>query len=194
MVKHIFGTEVSFQYIYIAVLTFVLIMDKSGGIFCCFLSSLLHEIGHLIPLVLFHQKIDKIEFSVFDVKIKSQYRLSFSKELTIVLSGVGFNFLLFGVFIKIIPIFAYTNLFIGLFNILPVSTLDGGQALKIILNKFFTQHITEIVINILTVIFAMPIFTLGIIVLINTGYNFSFLFLGIYLILTVVYNKRVFQR
>lgn len=194
MVKRFCGVELSFQYLYFALLTVVLIIDKTGGIFCCFLASFFHEIGHLIAIILLKQKVNRVEFSLFDVKICSSYKVSFSKELVIVLSGVTFNLILFIFFYRIIPMFALANLFIGLFNALPVSTLDGGQAINILLSRYFSQRVTEIVINIVTISFSIPIFTMGIIILFNTGYNFSFLLLGVYLFLTPIYNKGIFKR
>lgn len=194
MVKRFLGVEISFQFYYFALLTIVLIFDKSGGIFCCFFSSFFHEIGHLLAILVLKQKVDRIEFSLFDIKIKSNYYVSFSKELIITLSGVAFNFILFLFFIRTIKLFALANLFIGIFNLLPVSTLDGGQAINIILNKFISEEKSVIILNILTVIFAIPIFTLGIIVLFNTGYNFSFLLLGVYLFLTPIYNRKAISR
>ena len=71
MVKRFLGVEISFQFYYFALLTIVLIFDKSGGIFCCFLSSFFHEIGHLLAILVLKQKVDRIEFSLFDIKIKS---------------------------------------------------------------------------------------------------------------------------
>lgn len=194
MVKRFCGVELSFQYLYFALLTVVLIIDKTGGIFCCFLASFFHEIGHLIAIILLKQKVNRVEFSLFDVKICSSYNVSLSKELIIVLSGITFNLILFIFFYRIIPMFALANLFIGLFNALPVSTLDGGQAINILLSRYFSQRVTEIVINIVTISFSIPIFTMGIIILFNTGYNFSFLLLGVYLFLTPIYNKGIFKR
>lgn len=194
MVKRFCGVELSFQYLYFALLTVVLIIDKTGGIFCCFLASFFHEIGHLIAIILLKQKVNRVEFSLFDVKICSSYNVSLSKELIIILSGITFNLILFIFFYRIIPMFALANLFIGLFNALPVSTLDGGQAINILLSRYFSQRVTEIVINIVTISFSIPIFTMGIIILFNTGYNFSFLLLGVYLFLTPIYNKGIFKR
>ena len=194
MVKRFCGVELSFQYLYFALLTVVLIIDKTGGIFCCFLASFFHEIGHLIAIILLKQKVNRVEFSLFDVKICSSYNVSLSKELIIVLSGVTFNLILFIFFYRIIPMFALANLFIGLFNALPVSTLDGGQAINILLSRYFNQKVSDLVLNILTIVVSIPIFTMGIIILLNTGYNFSFLLLGIYLFVTPIYNKGVFSR
>jgi stage IV sporulation protein FB len=191
MIKKVGNTEVSFNFIYVALLCLVLLLDENGGIFFCFLASVLHEIGHLLVLLILHQPIESVKISVFDIKIKSNYHLSFKGQFALILSGVVFNFLLSLIFFKIIPLFAYANLFIGIFNIMPVSTLDGGQALKLLLNRFINEKKSVIIINIITVIIALPVFTLGILILIKTGYNFSFLALGVYLILTVIYNKDV---
>lgn len=186
-------TKISFQYIYVAILALVLILDKEGGIFCCFLASFFHEAGHLISLILLKQRVDEVKFSVFDIKIKSSHYLNLKKELIIILSGVTFNFLLFIFFYRIIPLFALANLFIGIFNILPVSTLDGGQAIFLLLCRFISEKKSVIIINILTIIVSIPVFTIGIIILLNTKYNFSFLLLGIYLMLTVVNNKEILR-
>ncbi len=185
------NTKISFQYLYVAILAFILILDKSGGIFCCFLASFFHETGHLIALFFLKQRVEEVKFSVFDIQIKSSHYLDFKRELIIVLSGVLLNFLLFIFFYRIIPLFALANLFIGIFNILPVSTLDGGQAINLVLTRFFSKEKSAIIINILTVIVSIPIFTIGIIILLNTKYNFSFLALGLYLILTVFMNKEI---
>lgn len=189
MTKYIHGIEFSFKFPYIALLCTVLVLDKNGGIFACFFASFLHEIGHLIALAVLRQKVRRVEFSVFDIKIVAPYPITLCKRLIVVLSGVAMNFILVIFFFAIIPLFGYANLFIGLFNILPVSTLDGGQALELILVRLIGKQKTTLTLNILTVATAVPIFTFGIIVLLNTGYNFSFLALGIYLLLTVIYKK-----
>lgn len=184
-------TKVTFQYIYVAVLVTVLVLDKNGGIFCCFLASFFHEIGHLIALICLKQRVDEVRFTVFDIQIRSSHYLDFKREIIITLSGVAFNFLLSIFFYRIIPLFSLANLFIGIFNILPVSTLDGGQAINLFFCRFISPKKSVIIINVLTVIVSIPIFTFGIIILLNTKYNFSFLLLGVYLILTVVNNKEI---
>lgn len=186
-------TKISFQYVYVAILTAILIIDKSGGIFCCFLASFFHEVGHLISLFFLKQKVEEVKFSVFDIQIKSNHYLDYKRELIIILSGVASNFVLFIFFYRILPLFATANLFIGIFNILPVSTLDGGQAIFLLISRFISRKKSVIIINILTIIVSIPFFTIGIIILLNTKYNFSFLLLGIYLILTVVNNKEILR-
>lgn len=41
----------------------------------------------------------------------------------------------------------YANLLIGIFNLLPIFPLDGGQMLSAVLCKFYSRGITEDVIN-----------------------------------------------
>ncbi len=189
MIRYVNGVKIEFKFPYIAVLCTVLVLDKNGGVFCCFLASALHELGHLLSLFILKQPVERICFSIFDIRIVAPYPFSFSKKLSVILSGVFMNFILSIFFFRIIPLFGYANLFIGVFNILPVSTLDGGLALETVLNRFLNKKSTDLIISILTVITAVPIFTLGIIVLFSTGYNFSFLLLGIYLLLMVICKK-----
>lgn len=41
----------------------------------------------------------------------------------------------------------YGNLLIGIFNLLPIYPLDGGRALKAIINKFSNKETSEEIIN-----------------------------------------------
>ena len=110
-------------------------------------------------------------------------------DVVISLSGPVTNLLVFGIFLFINPDFAYINLFIGLFNILPASSLDGGQALYLILLSLTDANRASVVIDVITVIISVPLFAAGIYVLLQTRYNFSLLFIGLYLFAGVFIRK-----
>jgi stage IV sporulation protein FB len=63
--------------------------------------------------------------------------------------------------------------------------LDGGQLIYILLVKRFTPEISAKILEVITIITALPIFFIGIMVMLNSKYNFSLLFIGIYLILSL---------
>ena len=72
-------------------------------------------------------------------------------------------------------------------------SFDGGQLLYILLSRRFTGHTAEKAVNIITFIALFPIAVLGFIILFNSDYNFSLLFVCGYIILSLVFkNNRYF--
>lgn len=195
MKTKLFGVEFKVSFPAVAFLALAVIGDKKGTMLVCLLSSVLHELGHILAMKLNKVKIKSVNFNLGDVAINADLSaLSYKTEIFINVGGVAVNF-----FLAIIAILFYkasevvffksfflSNLLIGFFNVLPVRYLDGGQVLLIILQKCFTLKISERIINVLTVCFIVPVGVLGLIFLFNSSYNFSLLFAVLYLICTLV--------
>ena len=74
----------------------------------------------------------------------------------------------------------------GLFNLLPVMSLDGGQLLYILLSRRRTPGQAEKIVCRLTFICIFPLAALGFVVLFHSHYNFSLLFVCVYLVFTLL--------
>ncbi len=85
------------------------------------------------------------------------------------------NFIVALVFYNINKDFAITNLAVGRFQILPISSLDGSNALEFL----GVSKNTRFIISIITAFFFAFI---GFMVLIYSKYNFSILAISVYLI------------
>lgn len=185
------GFEISATFPSIALITFVVISNISTGYLMSFLAILFHETGHLIAMFLCGKFPVGLQISAFDIRILESDRCfqTFKKEIIITSFGVLFNFLLFLTFLPISKTFAYINLFVGIFNLLPVSSLDGGQLLFLFFNRKLTAGLSSKIIDIITIAISFPLFVLGILVLLNSKYNFSLLLISIYLILSLFIKK-----
>lgn len=189
------GVEFFVSYPAVAFLSIAIICDKKGAVLLCFVSSILHEIGHIVAMKLKGAKLNSVAFNLGDVAINADCTmLSYSEEIFVSVSGVAVNlvvsllsFILFFMS-KSQPWYdlGLTNALLGVFNLLPVRFLDGGQLLTLLLQKSFTTNFSERIVNILTVIFLVPIGTLGLIFLFNSNYNYSLFFAALYLICTLV--------
>lgn len=187
--------ELSVSFPAVAIFSLSLLLDKTGGITACFISAVLHELGHLLAMEISGYPAQKIKIRIFGGEILKKNQLSkpLSKELFIIYGGIISNLLFFlvfgGVYLafknEFIGILSLANLGIGLFNLLPAYTLDGGMGLELIFSHFFSSDTAARLINLLTVLLLIPIFTAGFIVLFNSPYNFSLLFIGIYLTLSL---------
>ena len=172
-------------------LTFVVISNFSTGYLLSFCAVLLHELGHLSAMFICKNLPDGLAISAFDIKIikYNRYRQSFCKDIFITSAGVLINFILFVIFYKFLINFAFVNLFVGIFNLLPASNLDGGQLLLLLLSKQFAWDTSQKIVDIITFALSFPLFLLGSLVLFNSKYNFSLLIISVYLILSIFFKK-----
>lgn len=184
------GFDINIRFSAILLASFIVISNYMTGYLLCFISVIIHEFGHLAAMRAFGLCIEGISVSAFDIRIIGRRSLvPVVADVVISLSGPVTNLLVFVIFLYINPDFAYINLFIGLFNILPASSLDGGQALYLILLSFTDANRASVVIDVITVIISVPLFAAGIYVLLQTRYNFSLLFIGLYLFAGVFIRK-----
>ena len=107
----------------------------------CLLFCLFHEASHLLAMYLFGIRISRIKFYGGGIKIVSETLVSLSKlkSAVIYFAGCFCNLLLALVLAKIKPDLAFINLFLGIFNLLPISYFDGGKLLQ---NFFASSEVT----------------------------------------------------
>ena len=154
-------------FLFFVVLYLGLFFDNMNIFRFCILSSLLHEAGHIIAYRLCHKNWPQIDVSVFGLNMKNNVILN-KNTIFILLSGPFIN-LMAVVFSLIysnirytfdICIFAITNFFIFMFNILPVYYLDGGQILYC-LWPFYQRNYRKISILTIILVCVMLIYFTG---------------------------------
>lgn len=174
------------------------------------LFALIHELGHIIAGILLGLKPSSLEIMPFglrvsfDVKPKNYNKkvrrgtLLTIKKLIIVMMGPITNFI-FAIIYYIYDIdffgisrefVVYSNILIGVFNLIPIYPLDGGRILKNIVHIFygiedsykFANSISNITIILLTFISSISIlYFKNIAILIIIGYLWT---------LVIVENKK----
>lgn len=174
-------------------LTFIIITDKTFLSICAVGLIFAHELGHIILARILNVPIREINFGAMSIDIcKSQiyYEKSFLKKIFLVLGGCIFNFCIYLVLYMIYLatrkiIFMYISvqsLCIGIINILPIESLDGGEVVNLILHRFFGYESAKRISNVISIIFLVPIIFLGIFLVIKSWHNMSVIMLAIYLI------------
>lgn len=175
-----------------------IILNIFSGFICCVTAVILHESGHLIAMILCKSPPDKIKISLFEIKIINSSRQSNTtrQNIFIIFFGPLVNFVCFILFYLLylcsgeflLPI-AMANLFTGLFNMLPVMSLDGGQLMYVILCKRFSEKSAERAVEVTALIILFPLTVLGFVVLLNSKYNLSLLFVCAYLIASLIFRN-----
>lgn len=192
------GVEVKIDFLFAASVTLLMCFNTGDEIRCGILFSLLHEFGHLFAIVACGERPETVRFGIFGMTIvrKSDITQDYKKEFITAISGPLMNFFLFLIFVVCYAVFkreillksAVINLVIGLFNITPVFSLDGGRALESVLSQKLPRDRCEKAVKAVSAAFLVPMTALGFYILIKSGYNFTFLAISIYL--TVMLFKK----
>jgi stage IV sporulation protein FB len=140
------------------------------------ISIVLHECGHVLACIILHKKFGKVKVSIFGF---SNNNLNLSnmknfKKIFILVLGSLVNFIVF-IFCmviggKLVDKIGKMNLLIGVFNLLPIVPLDGGNILICILSdKFFIKQAIEssLIISKIILVIISFLYCIGIIYLKN---------------------------
>lgn len=185
------GVGIRIDFLFAASVTLLMCFNTGDEIRCGILFSILHELGHLLAIIACGERPETVRFGIFGMTIirKNDITQDYKKEFITAISGPLMNFflsfMLFGLYApcreEILLKSALISLVIGLFNIIPVFSLDGGRALESVLLQRLPRDRCESVMKAVSVVFLVPMTALGFYILINSGYNFTFLAISIYL-------------
>lgn len=187
------SVELSFTLICIAAVC--VILNIFSSLIWCILAVVIHESGHLFAMLKCGYFPERIKISAFEIKIidRKRYLRTDKQNIFIIFSGPAVNFICFIPFFLIYLLgndyvlpFAASNISVGLFNILPVMSLDGGQLAYIFLRRKIGSVRAERTVDTITFITVFPLAILGFMLLLSSRYNFSLLFVCVYLILSLI--------
>ncbi len=166
-----------------------------------FLSVVLHEAAHITTAFFFGLKTDKFVITPLGcvAYLKDLHKLSSFKKIIVLAAGPLTN-LVIG--IACLLIFKDRHLFfrnsqfaLAVFNLLPVYPLDGGtilfEVLKTIRDELFVNKAVYKVSRVISVLITVT----GVFQLINYQFNFTLLFIGVYLFFCCkkVYMSNIYQ-
>ena len=178
-------TKISVSPLFFAVLTLVLLFDKTGISGFAVLFSFLHEIGHILALLCVKTFPKEADLSLFGIHIKLPENLSTVKKCFVLTAGFLVNFFLAISFYSIgKTVFSVINLVIGIFTALPISSTDGGTVLKTILEEVFPQK-SEKLYGTISKIFTF-VFSLLLIVVFFFTKNYFILISVVYMIFCAI--------
>lgn len=183
------NTAVSIGYEAVAALTAVLILDREEHVICCIAAAALHESGHLLMMRLFRVRVRAVSVRLFDVRIGAERPDTFCADLCVTLGGPAANFLCAPVFLPFSRKMLSANLALGIFNMIPVTSLDGGRLLYLLLSRRFLPKTCSVILKAVSFFLLIPFLTAGLLVLFRSGYNYSLLAISLYL-LTVLLLKQ----
>ena len=99
-----------------------------------------HELGHLLVLALLRKRIYGLSLGVFGAVIETA-SLGYVEEAICAAAGPVMNFLLFFFCLHNWFIFAFCNLVLLVYNLLPLYPLDGGRAFRALLLLLLPERV-----------------------------------------------------
>ena len=194
------STVFEMSYPLVVCMTAILLIDRTMSVVICFLSAILHELGHIAALRVFGCCPEKITLTLFDIAIGCSKKdlLPTSKDIIVTLSGVTVNYLCAaaGHILFILTgcdyfhTFECASLTLGIFNSMPVESLDGGQALLLILCEHTTLIKAQRILTVISFLILFPCALTGAYILLRSRYNFTLLISSLYLIAVILFRDR----
>lgn len=184
MTLRIHKIRVSIDFWFVAVITLMLVLFPESKAAVCFAMCVLHEAGHLTAMLICGKKAESVQLGYFGMKIVTEKRfLPPLKESFIAFSGPLVNLIfcfLFYISGKIDC--AVINLGLAIFNLLPVTALDGGH----IISAFFPDSKIH---RKLSLVCAVSLLAVGVLIAVYTKENFTVMIVALYLLTGIVYEK-----
>lgn len=151
----------------------------------------MHELGHIIALLSLGIRPKMLSFDMIGIKLVNPgCILSPKKELFVLLSGSGLNLLVFFLLsdkpLSSQSLFALIHLLLGVYNLLPLKSFDGGKILNLILSGFLSQRAVYIICNTVDFIFIILMLLFCGFLIFYTQFSFTLLVMSLYLLFSSV--------
>ena len=185
-------TRIEFGISFVIVVTLMLIFFDEKIVLFSVLSSLLHECGHLFAIRICGERIERVVFGAFGLRIERSAftKASYTSEIIIALGGIIVNYMIFVLCLFIyffsqnitVAIFGIINLFVGLFNSVPMKSLDMGKALLSLLKKKRSEESAEKIVSRVSLAFSLCFLVFTVLYCALIKLNFSLIAVSIYLL------------
>ena len=172
----------------------MLCIDKTGYALPVIITAALHEGAHIFAMWICDKRPGEIHFIPGGVLISGEPSCVFEPSLFVILSGPFFNIAVsLAAFLRFnlsgsesALVFAFLNLFTGVFNLLPFSGLDGGSALYVILSKRCLPDKAQKTVRNITLVSSQAVFAAGVFLALQNKINVSVFTAAVYLFICAV--------
>ena len=170
-------------------LLFMLFCDKSGMALISLLAAALHEVGHLVAARFLKIPIGCMRFDLLGARIDIKGRiLSYGEEWLLCVAGPlsSLIFSIIGAFFwsqtQLAVTFSCASVLLGLLNLLPIQTFDGGRMLECALLSFASPKRTSDILRGCTFLFLWLLWAFSAYLMIKIADGISLFFFTITLL------------
>ncbi len=176
----------------------MLLCDRSGIALVSLLAAALHEVGHLIAAKCLQIPLQSLRLDLLGARIDVHGRiLSYGEEWLLSMSGplASLLFSLIGSFFwshsKLATVFSCASLLLGILNLLPIQTFDGGRMLECALLQFSTPQKAGAILKGCTFFFLWLLWAFSVYLMIKIADGISLFFFSLSLIARFFESREV---
>lgn len=193
----ILGTEIKISFLFVASVTTMIFIDKTGLVIPLLLAVFLHETAHLVMMKRYRVSPKEVLIIPGGIQIVNYHTIPRKIENKILLAGPLSNIIFFAVFLGLYFVsksilllrFSAVQLVVFLFNLIVAKGLDGGSLFYSICADKFGENLAEIFLNVFSFLNALFVALVGVYYLINGSVNISIFILAIYIfVFTLIKN------
>lgn len=166
-------------------MTVLVFLDGSGDTLVTLIAAFLHELGHIAVMRMNRVDIREIGITPYGFEIVTARRYkSFFEEISVLIAGCAVNFLSAVIFFRCGGLwqrFAVASATLGILNIMPVSCLDGGEALEALLNYFMLPDKANRICRSVSFVVLVSIWIPAVYIFMFSGENYSLFILCVWL-------------
>ena len=169
--------------------------DGSGSMLMMLAAAAIHEAGHVTACIAMGGRVEVLTLSAVGAELKLDYPsvISYGRENIVLLSGAAANLVLGAVsyFLGLYQM-AYISVGLGVFNLLPITPLDGGRILYNLICERFHINLAEQITAISSGIFIGVISGIGAIWAVKFA-NWLPIVISIWLLAGLMRKKTIFS-
>ena len=149
-------------------------------------AAALHELGHICAAKLTGIHLSSLSLDLLGARLTTERRLSsYKNEIILCAAGPTTNFLCslaalsVGHFIsngqikEFVNFFAASSAALGILNLLPIKSFDGGRILDCALTRFFGIYVASKIISVLSFLCCFSLWSLSVYLMMRSGSSLS---------------------
>ncbi|MBE6530865.1 MAG: hypothetical protein E7679_02080 [Ruminococcaceae bacterium] len=147
-------------------------------------AAVLHELGHIVSAQICDVKLNNFSIGIFGARLGIGGGIcSYKDEIIICAAGPAINFIsaYFAALLSrlttqnndIVDIFILSSLCLGIINMLPIRSLDGGRIISALICRFGSVRSAELILDILSFITLFTLWCISLYLLLRSGSSLS---------------------
>ena len=148
-------------------------------------AAVLHELGHIIAAAILGVKMKFCKSGMAGLNLVYDFSVvSHLRETAVCLAGPATGLVIFFIGYRngAVSYFAAASLGLTIFNLMPISFLDGGCALSAILSTFLMPSVVWVICRTLSVIFTILMWIAAVMLLLRMNGDISTMAVVVYLL------------